>query len=137
MSVESRLRDSLLAAAGVSTAIGTRLSEYPKRQGGAYPCAQFLRVSTVPDYTHDGRGNIGWSRFQVDVLAQDPEAARSVADLLVAALPTFNLLDAITSPATVYTESPNQLLNRWQDLYSETEPIIYRTGLEFKIWHRE
>lgn len=140
MSAETLLRANLIGATGVAGYIGTRMSEGPKPEGSAFPCVTFFRVSTVQHYAHEGRGDLVWSRFQVDCWAKTGETSRAIADLLVAALPTFDLTRALLipeSPAPVVTESPNQLLGRSTDWFTEPEPIIWRTRLDFKIWHRE
>ncbi len=43
------------------------------------PALTFFRVSTLPEYSHDGDGTLDWARWQVSCWAETHAAAESLA----------------------------------------------------------
>lgn len=77
--MEEALVALLLAAAGVSAKVGTRIFWASRPQGTALPAITLTKVSGVPDYTNDGRSNLATARVQVDCEAETYLAGKTLA----------------------------------------------------------
>lgn len=87
MSVAKGLRDFLLADAGVSAQIGTRLyANQHVPQGAAYPHATYYRVSTNRRRHLKGSSNLPTARYQVDAFGQTYADAFAAAEAIRSAI---------------------------------------------------
>lgn len=140
--IEQQLRESLLANAGVSALIGTRLYLVQKAQGSAYPCVAYQRISTQRQYHHVLGGNqasTAWSRFQFTIWADGKtggEVTQQVSAALRAALQTFNLAAQPASPA-VLRQAPNFVLNEHMTNEPNPQQPLFKSILDVKIWFQE
>lgn len=138
--LEEMLRSAMLAANGAAlqASVGARFHEGHKPQAGPYPVVTFKRIDTQYVYTHEARGALCWARVQLNCWDTKPEGARSVAALIIASLPTFNLTLEPQSPAyPAQEQSPNMVLSHRSDEWSDPVPTIYRDILDVKIWFHE
>lgn len=85
MAMEEDLRALLLAAAGVSSALGTRVYWLEREQGGVLPAAVLRTVGAQPDYAMDGETGLHRHRVQVNVYADTVATAKSAARAIEAA----------------------------------------------------
>jgi len=115
-------------------------------------CVRVLRISTLLLYAHSlppggspettppgGLMNLTQPRFQIDVMATDPEIARAVAADIIAFMATADLASyaQFGSPATTPPQFPNFLLNQRHGAdYDEQPPISIET-LDYRMFHLE
>lgn len=65
-SIEAALIAALIADAGVSAKVGSRVFIHGGRQGAAYPYITLQRISTQGAAHLDGASNLDWPMFQID-----------------------------------------------------------------------
>lgn len=133
MGLSSQIRAALLADSGLSPVVGSRIYLNAIPQGATFPLVRFQKISTTRMQDHDGSG-IGWCRYKFDAIDESAVTVESLADLIEAAMKRFNLAAAATSPATIYTQAPNFLINRYSAAWSDFDPRIEREIVDFKVW---
>jgi hypothetical protein len=158
MTAEVKLRTLAMADATLQADLGapprfrwydTAIPQGVIQQGA---CVRVLRVSTVLLYAHSlppggspvttppgGLLNVTQPRFQIDVMALDPEIARLVAADVIAFMATADLASfaQFSSPALTPRQFPNFLLNQRHGAdYQEQPPISIET-LDFRVFHLE
>lgn len=148
MSVESILLADLLADAGLSALIGSRLYLVQLPQNPVYPCGVYQRVSTQPLYVHTrgrvplngGQASIGRARFSFsfwsDNGATGGAIVESIALALMAAMENVNLIALPTSPATI-NDAPNFLITRRMSIEPQTQPPLFKAMLDFMCWYSD
>ncbi len=138
-SLETRFRAAILGNAGVSALIGDRMDDRQLAQNPIYPCVRYQRISTIFLYSQERgseQGGVGWARFQVDCLAIIGDDADAIATAISQALQTFNLWSPPASPVVVNT-APNSVLNRRAAIEPNTQPPVFKTILDIKVWFAE
>lgn len=116
------------------------------------PCVRVLRISTLWLYAQSlppggspmttppgGLLNLSQPRFQIDVMALDPEQARAVAADIIAFMATADLASyaQFDSPATTPRQFPNFLLNQRHGAdFQEQAPISIET-LDYRMFNLE
>ena len=86
MSLESDLRTYLLAQAGLTALVGTRVYAVHLPQKPDYPNVVYSVIAHDPNATMDAAGTLHRDRFQFDVRAHGFEELLSVENQLVTAL---------------------------------------------------
>ena len=84
--IESALYAHLVADAGVTALLGTRIYPLDLPQEPTTPCATYHRVSTVPRYVHGADLNFDTVRIQIDCYADSVLGAKTLADAVRDAL---------------------------------------------------
>ena len=125
--MEEALRSALLAAAGVSSLVGTRIDWGLNPQGAARPSIRLTTVSRVRDTTFAGMSGLSASRVQVDCFADSYGGAKAVSRAVVAKVDTLwpSLFQGVLVPGerdTVEDAEPNPINNSSVDL------IVWHTG---------
>lgn len=87
--MEKAIIDKLLATAGVSALVGTRVRGGSAAKGDATPYLVVNRVSGGPINTLNGGGTSYLARLQIDAIASSYSPARALADAVAAALNGF------------------------------------------------
>jgi hypothetical protein len=77
--MEGALIAKLLASAGVTALVSTRINWSRRPQGSALPCIVLTRIDGSPDVHHAGRSGLVQSRVQVDCWAATYGAAKAIA----------------------------------------------------------
>ena len=69
--MEAALIAKLLATAGVTALVSTRINWGRRPQGSALPCIVLHRIDGTPDVHHGGRSGLVSSRVQVERVEQE------------------------------------------------------------------
>ena len=102
-------------------------------------CVRVLRVSTVYAYGQDGRANFEQILFQIDVLDEDAEVARSAAVALDAWFEKVSFMSGaqFASPPTAPPNYPNFKLNQRHSIDYLVQPPKqpHVEILSYRIWN--
>lgn len=131
MSMLEDFRSLILADAGVSGSIGSRVYAGRRPQGSDLPAITFHSVSGAPIYADDGEAGLHNSRIQCDCWGMDFAAARDLADLLIEAL---SAVRDVTQGGTTFIYI---LVDNEQNLEeggSNTSQYLFRTSVDFEVW---
>lgn len=141
MTLEENFRAALLADSAVAGYLAGRLYLEQLPNGPTFPCAAYQRVSTVPQsYSHTpaaGQKLTQWARIQLTIWAATGIVTSQIAQAVVNALNGFNLWEALASPALSPNGFPNFLMNQRMMIEPQTNPPLYKTILDLKIWFRD
>ena len=140
MRVEEVVRAKLLASAGVTALVGTRVYQLLLQQGPTYPAIRVQLISEPrPNHLRGADGSIR-SRVQVDAYAQvgngtDPyDGAADVADAVRDALAgTAPFDDGGSPPETVVT---GVFVDNRRVLYEPEELRVVRVSQDVIVWSR-
>lgn len=124
--MEEALRAFLLANAGVSALVGTRVDWAKRPQASALPAVILHQISAPRTYTMQGRDRLIGYLVQIDVWAASFKASK----------------DTARAVATALDLTPSDPLRAFfiQDERSDVDPgeagstDIYRTSLDVRVW---
>jgi len=122
-SLEADLFADLCADPALAALIGTRVYHGPLVQGATLPAVTYQRISTAPDYSHDGGSGLAQVRIQCNCWASTAVGAIALAAALRAVVEGRTLL------GVCFVE--NEL-----DDY-EPDTCHWRRIVDLMIWHRE
>lgn len=136
MSIEIAVHDILAGASRVTDLVATRIYPDVLPQAPRYPAIVYSLVSGVSDYAQDGPTDLARSRVQVDCFAADKLGVITLRSAVMNALSGYR--GTIGSPAISIQGvfALNQASN-WGDGMAPTGPDVYRTIIDFDIWHQE
>jgi len=126
----------LKAYGGLTTLISTRIYPIMFPDGATMPCVTWQRVDTPYTHTMDTAGATGTltrPRFQFDVWAETPLAAKTIQDQLRAAL---NGRRGATGAGSV-TATIRASLAQNETIERDPPTRLYRGISEFFIWYEE
>lgn len=112
---ETRLVERLLATAGVTNLVGTRIRPIQLKQGEALPALTWQTIDIEPSNGSTGLGNHAMARIQVDSLATTYGGAKALAAAVRTALSGWSSSTASPNVAPVHWLGDN-------DLDAELEP---------------
>ena len=109
-----------------------------------YPAGRFQRISTIPVYTQNYRGNpgqatVGWCRFQFDWWTRGANAANvreAICRAFLNVLDTFNAYALPTSPL-VLNQAPSIVLNRRYTVEPNTDPPLFKAMFDVKLYWQD
>ena len=105
------------------------------------PAVTCLSVSLMSQYVHgNGRSQIAWPRFQIDILDTDAERGRNCAAAVIAWLNKANISQPgqFGCPATSVTlPAPNILLNNRGGTWADLQPPVFRQTLDVRFANTE
>ena len=129
--MEEDLIALLLATAGITSLVSTRIYWTQKQQGAANPYMVLTKVSRVVSYTYDDAVKLMPSRVQFDCYAITFGAAKNIARALEARISGM----AETYGSTYFNGC---FLDSERDSFEEaaTPDKLFRTSLDFIIWHK-
>lgn len=129
--MEESLVALLLATAGITSLVSTRIYWTLKPQGTANPYIVLTRVSGVRDYAYQGPSRLIPSRVQVDCYGLTFASAKNIARAVEARLSGVKL----TQGATIFEGG---FLEGERDTFEAeaTPDKLFRTSLDFIIWHK-
>ena len=126
--MEEAIINRLLATAGVTALVGTRVYPGARTQGSALPALVFNRISGVRDYTMTQASGLVESRVMVDVWAASYGAAKTLARAARAALSGI-------SGTFSGIEIQGVFLDGERDSFEGEAPKrLFRVSMDFKVW---
>lgn len=121
MTAETEARAAVVAAAGVTALVGTRVYPMKLRQGATLPAVTYQRAGTAPVNSMSGdTSSLDQVRIQYDAYASTHGAAEEVTTAIRAALRS--------NPRFVYIDE--------RDFDYDDETATYRRMIEFYIWFK-
>jgi len=135
VTIEQGLVAELLADAGVSALVGTRVHPHVIPQDGELPAITYQRISSQREMQMDGPLSLIRVRMQVDCWSSSYSGAKSLADAVRSALNGVG----IRSPKTLGSESVQLVfLESDNDLADfEGDKREYRVSQDWMIYHVE
>ena len=129
--MEEALVSLLLASAGVSAQVGTRVywSELP--QGNQRPAVILRRITGLHGYTADGDDGLVESRVQVEGWGNTYGSAKLTARAAKAALTGYTGTQSGITFGGVFVNSERD------DDFAEGSEKLFRTMIDVTIWHTE
>ncbi|HMR51187.1 MAG TPA: DUF3168 domain-containing protein [Amaricoccus sp.] len=128
------LRALLLADAGVSALVGTRVTWGARPQGSALPAVVLHLISDVPGYTLAGDNGHRDSRVQADCIGEGRyEAVLGVAQAVQAALSGYSGTVAGTIFQGIFIDQARDL----SEPAVESERRLFHLSTDFLIHHLE
>jgi hypothetical protein len=94
-------------------------------QGVTLPALTYQRISTPPEYSHDGLSKLIHPRYQLDCWAETQLEAEALAASVITAMGKWHQVFG----------QPAQLMDQRDGLDSETG--LYRQSLDFAVWYVE
>jgi hypothetical protein len=129
MSLETDLRDYLLADGGISSLIGTRIGPEPLAQDSAFPAITYRRLDTERGMTLDGPEALQRLTMQVTSWAATLLEVRDLADKIRLRLVGFSGAMGATTVQVIFPRGD-------RDGY-EPDVDAHFTDLDFEIWAEE
>jgi hypothetical protein len=129
MTIEEGIVTFLKSDAPLTAVIGSRV--YPMRlpQGETLPAVTYQRISSPPRSSHDGASTLKNPRFQFKSWGETYADARTVADLLKAALDGYvGLMGTVAVQNTIIMNDLD---------YNDPQTETYQGVVDAIIWHRE
>jgi hypothetical protein len=126
--MEAALIAKLLATAGVTALVSTRINWSRRPQGAALPAIVLHRVSGTPDVHHAGASGLVVSRVQVDCWAASYGSAKAVARAVETAITAQTFTQGATRFDVILIDSERD------DSTDETTPL-FRTSLDLMVHH--
>ena len=131
MDVDAALRAHLLTKTALTALISTRIYPDDISDGAALPCVVYLKVSDIPDYTHDGISGLRGPTIQFSAYATTKAVARSISAQIKAALCDFK--GTLSGVNIQYIK----LINELSSLETLTIGKAYVEDLEFEVYYEE
>lgn len=129
--MEEALRTFLLASAGLTALVGTRIHFVRSPQGSASPRIVLYVISGLRDMRMDGPTGLIASRVQVDCIGASYGSAKAVARAVEARLSGY------TGTASGIVFQGCFLIGERDDFEdADTPDKLFRTSLDFNIWHK-
>lgn len=126
--MEAALLARLLATAGLTALVSTRINWSRRPQGESLPAVVLHRIDGSPDYHLSGPSGLVESRVQVDCWAASYGAAKAIARQVEAAVSGLRFTQgAIRFDAIL-------ILDERDSTFDETTPI-FRTSLDLGVFH--
>jgi hypothetical protein len=129
--MEEAIRARLLATAGVTALVASRVYCGSRPQGGALPDVIINLASDEPVYTDDGEAGLVNTRLEIDCWGTTYGSAKDTARTVIASLSAF----VGTVSGTVFQ---NILLDAERDLReggSNASEYLFRTNIDFRVWY--
>lgn len=124
--MEAALIAKLLATAGVTALVSTRINWSRRPQGAALPAIVLQRISGTPDVHHAGASGLVVSRVQVDCWAASYGSAKAVARAVETAITAQTFTQGATRFDVILIDSERD------DSTDETTPL-FRTSLDLMV----
>jgi len=124
--MEAALIAKLLATAGVTALVSTRINWSRRPQGAALPAIVLHRVSGTPDVHHAGASGLVVSRVQVDCWGASYGSAKAVARAVEATITAQTFTQGATRFDVILIDSERD------DSTDETTPL-FRTSLDLMV----
>lgn len=129
--MEEALRSYLLAGSDIAALVAARIHWVRSPQGAASPRVVLYRISGLRDMHMQGPSGLVASRVQVDCIGGSYGSAKTVARAVEARISGF-------SGTAFGTEFQGCFLIGERDDFEDTDTPdkLFRTSLDFNIWHK-
>ena len=127
--MEAALIAKLLAAAGVTSLVSTRINWSRRVQGEALPAIVLHRIGGAPDYHHAGASGLVVSRVQVDCWAKSYGAAKAAARAVEAALTAQTFTQGAIRFDVIL------IADERDSTFDEPPQTLFRTSLDLMVHH--
>jgi len=124
--MESSLIAKLLATAGVTALVSTRVNWSRRPQGEPLPAVVLHVIDRIPDVTHGGRSGLLVSRVQCDCWGETFGSAKAVARAVEEALTAQTFTQGAVRFDAILIDSERN------DTSDETTPL-FRTSLDLMV----
>jgi hypothetical protein len=125
--MEAALMAKLLASAGITALVSTRINWSRRPQGSALPCIVLHRIDGTPDVHHGGASGLVQSRVQVDCWGASYGAAKAIARAVETAVTAQTFTQgAIRFDVILVADERDST-------FDETTPI-FRTSLDLLVF---
>ena len=123
--METALLAKLLATAGVTALVSTRINWARRPQGEPLPCIVLHRIDGSPDVHHGGASGLLDSRVQVDCWGASYKTAKAIARAVEAAVTAqtftqgavrFDVILLVDERDSTFDEKPDTLFRTSLDL---------------------
>jgi hypothetical protein len=126
--MESALIAKLLATAGITALVSTRINWSRRPQGAALPAIVLHRIDGTPDVHHAGASGLVVSRVQVDCWGASYGSAKAVARAVETAITAQTFTQGAVRFDVILIDSERD------DSTDETTPL-FRTSLDLMVHH--
>jgi hypothetical protein len=126
--MEAALIAKLLATAGITALVSTRINWSRRPQGAALPAIVLHRIDGTPDVHHAGASGLVVSRVQVDCWGASYGSAKAVARAVETAITAQTFTQGATRFDVILIDSERD------DSTDETTPL-FRTSLDLMVHH--
>jgi len=126
--MEAALIAKLLATAGITALVSTRINWSRRPQGSALPAIVLHRIDGTPDVHHAGASGLVVSRVQVDCWGASYGSAKAVARAVETAITAQTFTQGATRFDVILIDSERD------DSTDETTPL-FRTSLDLMVHH--
>jgi hypothetical protein len=117
----------LLATAGVTALVSTRINWLRRPQGSALPCIVLHRIDGTPDVTHGGRSGLVVSRVQVDCWGASYGSAKAIARAVETAITAQTFTQGATRFDVIL------IADERDSTFDENNTPIFRTSLDLIV----
>lgn len=127
--IEEALYTYLIAHAGLSALVGDRVYPLVAPQDATYPLVVYQRISGIRIHSHSGPSGLASPRFQFSAWGESFSDAKNVAEQVRLALDGYaGTMGSLAVGACLIATELDQY---------EPDTGLYRTILDFFIWHEE
>lgn len=130
--MEEALRTLLLASAGLTALVGQRVHWVRSPQGTASPRVVLYVISGLRDMHMQGPSGLIASRVQIDCIGASYGSAKAVARAVEARLSGYS-----GSASGVVFQGCFLIGERDDFEDADTPDKLFRTSLDFNIWHKD
>jgi hypothetical protein len=127
--MEAALLAKLLATAGVTALVSTRINWTRRPQGEALPCIVLHRIDGTPDYHHGGASGLVESRVQVDCWGASYKTAKGVARAVEAAVTAQTFTQGAIRFDVIL------IADERDSTFDEKPDTLFRTSLDLMVRH--
>lgn len=128
--LEEGLVAKLLAMAGVTSLVGTRIYPLVEPQDASLPAIVYQRISGPRDHVMEGASGLAMARMQLTMLASTYSGAKALAEAVRAALDGVGHATWGTVPVErSFLENDS---DAWADRFEA--PVVRH---DYSIWYRE
>lgn len=124
--MEAALLARLLATAGVTALVSTRINWLRRPQGEALPAIVLHRIDGAPDVHHGGASGLVVSRVQVDCWAESYGSAKAIARAVETAVTAQTFTQGATRFDVIL------IADERDSTFDETTPL-FRTSLDLIV----
>lgn len=125
--MEAALIAKLLATAGVTALVSTRINWLRRPQGEALPAIVLHRIDGTPDVTHGGASGLVVSRVQVDCWGASFGSAKAIARAVQTAITAQTFTQGATRFDVIL------IADERDSTFDENNTPIFRTSLDLMI----
>jgi hypothetical protein len=130
--MKSELVAYLLATAGLSALVSTRIDWLKRPQGESLPAITLQTASAPRDYTMQGRVGLVGYLIQMDVWGS---TYKQTQDVLAALIPALDELDEAPFQGA-FIENERESTEAQDGPDASTSTDFYRTSLDVRIFHQ-